>query len=51
MECTVSKLVDDTGLCGLEGRATPLRDLDRLEKWTDKNLMVGVCQNLNIGTE
>lgn len=40
MECTVSKLVDDTRLCGLDGRAAPLRDLGRLEKWADMNLMV-----------
>ena len=31
MECTISKLVDDTRFCVLEGRAALLRDLDRLE--------------------
>ncbi|KAK4825581.1 hypothetical protein QYF61_000580 [Mycteria americana] len=40
MECTISKLVDDTKLCVLEGRAALLRDLNRLEKWADKNLVV-----------
>ncbi|KAK4810776.1 hypothetical protein QYF61_008748 [Mycteria americana] len=46
MECTVSKFVDDTKLGGggggvsmLEVRAATQRDLDRLEKWDDRNLM------------
>ncbi|GAB0183218.1 hypothetical protein GRJ2_000787100 [Grus japonensis] len=43
IECTVSKLADDTKLCGvvnmLEGRDAIQRDLDRLERWARVNLM------------
>ncbi|KAK4815973.1 hypothetical protein QYF61_010841 [Mycteria americana] len=42
-ECTCSKIADDTKLGGVggtpEGRAAMELDLDRLEKWADRNLM------------
>ena len=43
IECTLSKFANDTKLCGtadmLEGRDDIQRDPDRLEKWTNVNLM------------
>ena len=43
IECTLSKLVDDTKLSSavntLERRESIQKDLDRLEKWVHENLM------------
>jgi len=55
-ECTLCKSANDTKLGGvadmLQSHATIQKDLDRLEKWSDRNLMKfnkGNCEVLHLG--
>jgi len=54
--CRFSKFTDDTKSGGVavtpEGCAATQRDLDRLETWAERNVMVfnnGKCKNIALG--
>lgn len=54
-DCTLSNIADDTKLGGVadmpESCAAIQSDLDRLEKWTDRNLKHRKCNVLHLGTD